>query len=382
MSKPTTVASVTKAAAAQPREDFHVHAPGRVNLIGEHTDYNDGYVLPMAIERGITATVRRRDDGQIVLRSDADAAVAALDPATLRPGRTDWARYPAGVIAGYRDLGWTIPGFEARYTADLPLGGGLSSSAALEVVTATAIEALCARSLEPTDRALLCQRAEHEFAGVPCGIMDQFAVTCARAGHALLLDCRSHAVRHVRFAEPEVAVLVIDSGVQRRLADGAYARRRAECESAARLLGRSSLRDVTEDDWLRLRATLPEPERARAAHVLSENARALALAAALERRDWPAAGALLRAGHASLAGDFEVSCRELDLLCEIAGTLPGVHGCRMTGGGFGGCAVALVETARTDEIMSGFHDRYRAATGIDAAMFVTRAAGGPTVEPL
>jgi galactokinase len=361
---------------------FEVRAPGRVNLIGEHTDYNDGFVLPMAIERGLRLAVRRRNDRLVVLRSDREAAVDTIDlEAALVPGRKDWTAYPAGVVAGFQELGWRIPGFEAVVSGDLPAGGGLSSSAALEVATATAIETLCGRSLPPAAKALLCQRAENVFAGVPCGIMDQFAVTCGRAGHALLLDCRSREIRHVPIHDDAIRVLVADSGVKHSLGDGAYGVRRAQCASAAALLGCGSLRDVTPEIWRTRGAALPDVERRRATHVLSENDRTLAFVAAVEAADWPRAGRLIRESHASLARDYEVSCRELDLLVAAAADLPGVHGCRMTGGGFGGCVVALVAADRAADVMAELRRRYRDATGIDAGMFVTRAADGPCVTP-
>jgi galactokinase len=360
---------------------FRVTAPGRVNLIGEHTDYNDGFVLPIAIERGISMTVRRRPDRLAVLRTDRDASEARFDLAVrLVPGRRDWSAYPAGVLAGCQRLGWEIPGFEASISADLPAGAGLSSSAALEVATATAVEALCGRSLPPEAKAAVCQQAEHQFAGVPCGIMDQFAVTMGRAGHAILLDCRSREIRHVPLDDRRAAVLVIDSGVKHRLADGHYAARRAECESAARLLSVGSLRDVAAAELASRGRALPAVERARAAHVITENARTLAFAAAAARGDWPAAGRLMFESHASLAGDYEVSCPELDLIVGIAARLPGVHGCRMTGGGFGGCAVALIDPAHAAAIMEAVGGRYRDETGIEPVMFVTRAAGGPRIH--
>jgi galactokinase len=369
----------SQAGSRPPR--FEVWAPGRVNLIGEHTDYNDGFVLPMAIDRGLRLTVEPRDDRMAVLRSDRETAVETIDlGGPLVPGRRGWSAYPAGVIAGYQQLGWEIPGFEASVSGDLPAGGGLSSSAALEVATAIAVERLCGRSLPPEERALLCQRAEHAFAGVPCGIMDQFAVTCSRANHALLLDCRSRQIRHVPLDDGGVCVLVVNSSVKHSLADGAYATRRAQCASAAALLGCESLRDVSADAWRAGAAGLPDIERRRATHVLSENERTLDFVAALERGDWSRAGRLMRESHASLARDYEVSCRELDLLVDAATALPGVFGCRMTGGGFGGCAVALVAAERAADIMAELARSYRAATGIDAGMFVTRAGAGAGVQ--
>jgi len=362
--------------------DFVAWAPGRVNLIGEHTDYNDGFVLPMAIDRGLRLAVRRRADRRAVLRSEREDGAATIDlEGPIVPGRAGWAAYPEGVIAGYAALGWHIPGFEAVVSGDLPPGSGLSSSAALEVVTATAIETLCDRALPATERALLCQRAEHAFAGVPCGIMDQFAVCHGRAGQALLIDCRSLAIRHVPLDDVAIRVLVVNSGVKHALASGEYAARRAQCDSAAALLGSPSLRDVTPEVWRARAGDLPDTERRRATHVLTENARTLAFVAALERSDWSAAGSLMCESHASLAGDYEVSCPELDALVAAAAAVPGVHGCRMTGGGFGGCAVALVDAGRAEAAMTAIADGYRAVTGIEPQMFLTRAGGGPVVRP-
>ena len=359
---------------------FVVRAPGRVNLIGEHTDYNDGFVLPMAIERELRLAVHRRSDRLGILRSARDPAIATL-PLTdrLTPGDRSWAAYAAGVIAGYQDLGWTIPGFDAAVSGDLPAGGGLSSSAALTVAVATAVETLCERSLPPAQKALLCQQAEHLFAGVPCGIMDPFAVSFGRAGHALLLDCRSQHIRHVPVADECIRVLVVNSGVKHSLADGAYAARREECGSAARRLGVTALRDVTAEAWRRRSADLPDRERRRAAHVLSEIDRTLRFVTAAESRDWVQAGRLMLESHASLATDFDVSCREVDALVAAAAALPGVYGCRMTGGGFGGCVVALVSAERAEAVMEALAGDYRAATGITAEMFLSRAADGATL---
>jgi galactokinase len=361
---------------------FTVLAPGRVNLIGEHTDYNDGFVLPMAIEREVTIRVRPRRDRLALLSTDRELGTTTLDltqpfsPLTFGPG--NWLAYPAGVLAGFQQLGWEIPGFEADVSATLPAGGGLSSSAALEVATATLVETLCGRSLEPLEKALLCQAAEHAFAGVPCGIMDQMAVCCARAGHALLIDCRSLELQHV-FLPAELSVLVINSGVKHSLADGAYARRREECAAAAAGLGLASLRDLPAAGATAGLASLPLPERARARHVFYENDRVLRFTEALAKRDWPTAGRLMAESHWSLSRDYEVSCPELDQIVERAMVLPGVYGCRMTGGGFGGCAVALVDAARATEIGSLLHESYRQATGIAADWFLTRAAAGPRV---
>lgn len=362
---------------------YLVSAPGRVNLIGEHTDYNDGLVLPMAIGKSVTMALQRRGDRWGVMRTDCEGGEVRLDLRhPLVAGRRDWSCYPAGVLAGYQALGWEIPGFELDITTTLPPGGGLSSSAAVEVAMAAVIETLCGRTLPLAQKALLCQRAEHTFAGVPCGIMDQFAVTFGKAGHALLLDCRSREMRYIPVRSEAVRVLVVNSGVKHHLADGGYARRRAQCGSAARLLGVASLREVSPAAWKEKNATLPDLERRRARHVITEHARTLAFVAALEKSDWKAAGAAMYGSHESLRGDFGVSCRELDLLVEISRQMPGVHGCRMTGGGFGGCVVALIQPALAATIQQQFRDRYLAATGMDAPMFVTGAGDGPSVTAM
>ncbi len=363
-----------------PRHEFTVVSPGRVNLIGEHTDYNDGFVLPLAIDRGLRMDVCRRLDDRAVLSSDRGGPSVEIELGLpITAGRGDWGRYVAGVLAGYQRLGWAIPGFAARITADLPTGGGLSSSAALEAGIATVVETLCGRTVDPVAKALLCQRAEHEFAGVPCGIMDQFAVTLARHGHALFIDCRSREVAHVPLGT-SIAVLVIDSGVKHALGDGGYAARRHECETAARLLARPALRDVSGMEWPSLAPTLPEPERRRARHVVTENDRVHAFAAAARAGDWPTAGRLMRKSHASLRDDFEVSCPELDRICDAVGRIAGVFGCRMTGGGFGGCAVALIDDSRASDVEAAARAACTTALGHEPDLFLTAAAAGTRVE--
>ena len=358
---------------------FAASAPGRVNLIGEHTDYNDGFVLPMAIERHVTIHVRPRGDRLAVLRTQRDRRPVTLDlTATFAPVRRSWSNYVRGVIEGYRRIGFVIPGFDADISATLPAGAGLSSSAALEVAMATVVETLCGQSLTRLEKALLCQQAEHEFAGVPCGIMDQFAVCCGEAGHALQLDCRSREVVAVPI-DAAVRVLVFDSGVKHSLADGEYANRRAECASAAGWLGVGSLRDVTAADLGAAAGRLPTTELARARHVVGEIARVPAFVGALTAGDWDRAGRLMGESHRSLSVDYGVSCPELDRIVELSAGVPGIIGCRMTGGGFGGCAVALVEADGAEATGRRLHAAYRDATGIDAAWFLTAAAGGPAV---
>ena len=364
-------------------QGFVVTAPGRINLIGEHTDYNDGLVLPMAIDRHVSIRVTPRADRLAVWSSARESEVVTFDlSSAISRDVRGWAAYPAGVIAGFQKLGWEIPGFDAAVSADLPAGGGLSSSAALEVATATVLEVLGGISLPLPVKALLCQQAEHEYAGVPCGIMDQFAVTLARAGHALLLDCRDQSVRYVPMDGQAVSILVINSGVKHALVDGEYARRRAQCAHAACLLGVSSLRDITSADLLSRGGVLPELERKRVKHVTSEHDRTLTFVSALERADWKSAGEAMFASHESLRADYEVSCPELNALVDISRTIPGVYGCRMTGGGFGGCVIALVASDKLESAAASFRQAYLARTKIDPVMFVTRPAGGPAVTKI
>ena len=356
-----------------------VAAPGRVNLIGEHTDYNDGFVLPIAIDRRVVIAADRSAAPIARVCSTADPAPARFAvEAGVGPGEPHWSNYVRGVVAGCCAAGLEPGGFDALVHADLPVGGGLSSSAALEVATAILLEALAGRPLEPVRRALLCQRAEHDHAGVPCGLMDQFIVNMARPGHAMLLDCRSRRPRHVPMGSDDVAVLIVDCGVRHELAEGTYARRRSECEEAARLLGVASLRDATiaalDAASDRLGPTLDR----RARHVVTENDRTRRAADAIAASDWQAFGQLMHESHASLRDLYEVSCAELDLLVQLAGQGPAgaVYGARMTGGGFGGCTVNLVGAGHVDATRRYIREAYRAQTNIEAAMFVTRPVGG------
>jgi galactokinase len=307
----------------------HAFAPGRVNVIGDHTDHTGGWVLPMAIDLGTTITGERGGD-VVELRSDAedDLAVVALDvedPARVSP---PWARYVAGVVAELRPAS----GLRGSVSTTLPVGAGLSSSAALEVAVGLAL----GFGGSPVELATACQRAEQRASGVPCGLMDQLASVAGVDGSLLLLDCRSLEVTPVPLPD-DVAVLGVHSGVERTLAGSAYADRRADCEAAERLVG--PLRDASVADV----DGLPEPLRRRARHVVTENARVLAFVDALAAGDLAEAGRLLGESHRSLRDDFEVSTPVVDALVERVAATPGVHGARMTGGGFGGVVVALAE---------------------------------------
>jgi galactokinase len=307
-------------------------APGRVNLIGEHTDYNGGYVLPCAIDRR-TAVALGRGDGPLYS--------ADFDDARPRAGEREgaWVDYPRGVVWALAQAGLAVPAFQAAFAGDVPQGAGLSSSAAIEAATVLALDALGALGLPRTAMAQLCQRAENQFVGVRSGIMDQYAALLCQAGHALLVDCRSLASEAVPLdlAGAGLSLLVCDTGVKRGLAATGYNDRRATCERAAARLGVPTLRDATEADLARLSGD----ELLRARHVVTENARVLAAVTALRQRDFATFGQLMYASHASLRDDYAVSTPELDAVVTTA-RAAGAVGARLTGAGFGGCAIALV----------------------------------------
>jgi galactokinase len=345
--------------AAYGREPAGVwHAPGRVNLIGEHTDYNDGFVLPFAVPWGVTAAVGPRDDDVVELRS----LQAPGEGVTLRDldDAKGWARYPAGVIWALRGAGHPVKGADILVDGDVPRGAGLSSSAAIEVAVALALRDLYALPLEKIELALLSQRAENDFVGMPCGIMDQAAAALSREGHALFLDCRSLATRAIPLdlAAEGLQIMIIDTGVHHELADGQYAQRRQDCENAARHLGVKALRDVT--DLAAALARLTGDERRRTQHVVTEDHRVEALIGLLRAGAIREIGALLNASHLSLRDQFEVSCAELDVAVEAA-IRGGARGARMTGGGFGGSAIALVADDRAeavrDEVTRAYEER-------------------------
>jgi galactokinase len=322
------------------------HAPGRVNLIGEHTDYNEGFVLPFALSRGTLAVAGRRGDGRLELHSRQVPGGGVTVPAgVLAPGAvTGWAAYPAGVVWAMRAAGHPVGGVSMVFDSDLPRGAGLSSSAALECAVALALTDLHDLAVPRSELVTIAQRAENDFVGVPCGIMDQSASLLCQEGHALLLDCRTSESAEVPFdpAAAGLELLVIDTGARRELADGDYASRRGECEQAARALGVRSLRDVTDVTEL---SRLADPVlRRRARHVVTENQRVIETAALLRAGRLGQAGALLAASHASLRDDFEISWPEADVTVTAAAGA-GALGARMIGGGFGGSVIALVRAA-------------------------------------
>ena len=361
-----------------------VAAPGRVNVIGEHTDYNDGFVLPMAIERyAIMAADIAIVPGKTTIYDTQFKETAVIDVSgPVTKGEPKWSNYIRGVLAGFQDRGQKIPALEVAFLSTVPLGGGLSSSAALEVCTATLMEAATGRQIDPVEKALLAQKAEHDFAGVPCGIMDQFISALGREGHLLLLDCRTHETQLVPMSDPSVELLVVNTNVKHELGSGEYAKRRAECESAAKILGVASLRDATADQLEKAKGKMNEVVYRRARHVIGEIERTVRAAERIRAANWTDVGRFMYASHASLRDDYAVSCQELDVIVKIAqdiGVEGGVYGCRMTGGGFGGCAVALVKTEAVDAITKKMAADYQAATGIESSIFSSRPAAGATI---
>ncbi len=327
-------------------------APGRVNLIGEHTDYNLGWVLPIAIDLSTWVAARARSDRRVLVRSasvmaDAEWTLGSW-PASSHP---HWSSYVAGVESLLLRRGAHLPGYELLIESDVPVGGGLSSSAALEVSAALALAHLAGEPLATNELIDLARAAEHEFAGVPCGVMDQTISLLGKAGCALLLDCRSRTARAIPLRLGGHVFLVVDSGVRHELARSAYRERQEQCRAAVAYFRKGSpaiqsLRELSPET-VRAHAQQMNPlVFARAMHVTAENARTLAMAEALERGDLAAAGAAMNESHRSLRDDYEVSCRELDALVETLRAVPGVCGARMTGGGFGGCVLALVAESR------------------------------------
>ncbi|MFI6156851.1 galactokinase [Kitasatospora sp. NPDC051170] len=354
-------------------------APGRVNLIGEHTDYNGGFVLPIALPQTVRAQARRRPDGLLRLWSaQGKGPVRELSVAELAPGAVPgWVAYPAAVVWALREAGYEVGGADLRLDSDVPSGAGLSSSAALECAVAAAYNDLYGLGLSAPDLALIAQRAENAFVGVPCGIMDQMASMCCREGSALYLDSRDLTGRQVPIdlTGAGLALLVIDTRVKHDLADGAYAALRAGCERAAALLGLPALRSLAPSDLPASLPRLPDELRPLVRHVVTENARVETAVAHLDTGDLTALGPVLTAGHASLRDDYRVSCPETDLAVEAAVTA-GAHGARMTGGGFGGSVIALVDAPRAPHVATAVTTAFRhAAFTPPHTLTATPAAG-------
>lgn len=380
MIHPAELRSFFSSGFGEPRAFF---APGRVNLIGEHTDYNDGFVLPMALDLGITVLGARRQDHRLHVTSRQGNQALEIDIDLQAPGTGctgTWGDYVEGIAQSLISAGYPIRGAELLVASDLPPGAGLSSSAALEISVGLALLSLNGLPVDHTRLALAGQSAEHRWVGTRCGIMDQLASARASRGSALLIDCRSLEVRDVPVTDASLGFLVADTRVKHSLASSAYNRRREECEESVIRLRDvlphiRALRDVSLDDFASHGHLLPDPLFRRARHVVSENDRVKKVVELLPEKRFDAIGKLLLESHRSLQLDYEVSCRELDVLVDAAMQQKGVFGARMTGGGFGGSIVCLVEMAALDEIKSALSQAFLQNFGIEPGFVVT--TGGP-----
>lgn len=361
------------------KASFAAAAPGRVNLIGEHIDYCDGFVLPLAIERYIVVAAALNGRNEIRLRSgNQPEAIISLDE-KMTLAEPKWSNYARGVIHGFQERGHTIPGFDAYFVSSVPSGGGLSSSAALECAVATLLEGILDTTLATKEKALLAQKAEHDFAGVPCGIMDQFASAFGRKDQLILIDCQNGEPELVPFNNPDLEIIVANTCVTHDLSDGGYAARRKDTEDGLAAVGKSSWREVTLADVEAAKEKMGDRVYRRSRHVVGEIARTTTAAECFKINDYSSIGQLMKDSHDSLRDDFEVSCPELDLMVKIAediGLEGGVLGSRMTGGGFGGSTVTLCQKDKAQEIAALMHEKYLAETQITPEIFATRPALG------
>jgi galactokinase len=360
----------------------HIYAaPGRVNLIGEHTDYAEGFVMPAAIDFATLAAISPRNDGKVVIYAENFSEERAFDAASLPlQGTGDWSDYPLGVMRILQGEGYTIPALSLSLWGDVPLGSGLSSSAAVEVATATAVTALMGVTIAGPKLARLCQRAENEFVGANCGIMDQFISANGAEDNALLLDCRDLSFKLAPIPH-DVALVIANTMVKHSVAGSGYTTRRAQVEEACRILATHRpeikfLRDATVEDLEKWGHEIDPEALKRARHVITENNRTVAAAHALIANDMPTLGRLMHEAHISYSKDFEASCVEADTMVDLAQDLPGLIGARLTGGGFGGCTINLVEKDKAPAFAAALKDRYKQATGIDPEIHICHASDG------
>ncbi|XP_070579875.1 galactokinase-like [Ptychodera flava] len=352
-------------------------APGRVNLIGEHTDYNDGFVFPMALPMVTVVVGNKTSSGVCRVMTTADnvdeprAVEFPLpsDASPLQPGKPSWSNYVKGVIAKFKG---ELVSFDAVIATSVPIGGGVSSSASVEVATYTFLEVLTGNTTGLKEKALACQKAEHDFAGMPCGIMDQFISTMGKEGHALLIDCRSMESKLVPLSDPSLVILVINSNVRHELTGSEYPTRRRQCYEAAEMLGKKSLRTATMQELNSIKGKLDEEIYRRARHVIGEIERTEEASAVLQSGDYRKFGELMVQSHQSLRDDYEVSCPELDELVDAAMQVDGVFGSRMTGGGFGGCTVTLLKKDAVPKVVEHVKAKYSGT----ATFYVTSASDG------
>lgn len=358
-------------------------APGRVNLIGEHTDYNDGFVLPMAIDKEIIMLAQLRNDKEVRAYSldyNNEVIFSLVDLEFEQENM--WVNYLKGVMDEYQKLDYYLQGVNLIFTGNIPRGSGLSSSAALEVVTAYMLATLNNLDIKPVEMALLCQRAENEFVGVNCGIMDQYISRLGKEGHALMIDCRSNEYELVPFTSNDYRILICNSRVERGLVDSEYNKRRKECEKAIEYFASKvdhrvkALRDVTPEELKKYGNGLDDITYWRTKHVITENNRVLTAVVALRNKDFNTFGKLMIESHTSLRDDYQVSCKELDILVDLAMAQEGILGARMTGAGFGGCTVNLVHKDKVEEFITNVSRGYQEKTGIEPEIYVSIPADG------
>ena len=364
----------------QSEPEWVARAPGRVNLIGEHTDYNEGFVFPLAINRAVWIAGRARDDGKVFVHSaDYDTTGEfSLDEVTTPPeagSEMSWLEYLKGVAWSLKEEGYSLAGWEGVLIGDVPLGAGLSSSAALELATARAFNAVAKFDWDATKMALLAQKAENKWVGMNCGIMDQLISSAGVEGQALLIDCRSLECTSVPMPEG-VAVIVLDTSTRRGLVDSAYNERRASCEAIAEQFGVKMLRDVTSEEFEAKASSLDPVQQKRAKHVIYENERTLKAADAMRANNPELLGELFYASHVSLRDDFEVTNDALDAIVEAAQAHPACYGARMTGAGFGGCAVAIVKEDAAEDFVEKVSKAYESETGNTPAIYICNATNG------
>ena len=378
-SKSALVLSLHRQRFGEPASMFA--APGRANLIGEHTDYSEGFVMPADIDFSTVAAISLRDDSRAVMYSANFDELVEHSIAQVTAGRRDhWTDYPAGVLWSLEQEDLRFPGFNLTVAGDVPVGAGLSSSASIEVAVAMALLALSNQHLDLKRLAQVCQRAENGFVGANSGIMDQLVVCCGKADHAMMLDCRTLGFKLVEIPS-HVRVVLCNSMVKHSISGGEYNTRRAEIEEGVKILQRHNplikfLRDATMDDLLAHKTEMPDNVFRRCRHVITENQRVLDGAAAFESGDLNRFGQLMKQSHDSYRNDFEASCEECDILVELAQKQPGCYGARLTGGGFGGCTVNLVEDKDADPFVEIMREGYKRATGITAEIYLTKASDG------
>ncbi|MFO7815049.1 MAG: galactokinase [Halanaerobiales bacterium] len=363
--------------------DGFYSAPGRVNLIGEHTDYNNGFVLPMAIDKRIYAYLQLRDDKRIKLYSiDFDLFFKTATSELKYNEKNNWSNYIIGVVSELKKEGYNPQGFNMVFTGDIPIGAGLSSSAALEVVTAFGLDDLNNYKIEPVEMALISQKAENNFVGVNCGIMDQYISALGEKDNALLIDCESYEYKRVPLKDKKYEILIIDSKVERGLVDSEYNKRREQCHNVVNFFKNNvgeevqTLRDININELFRYEQKLNDLDYKRAAHVLTENRRVLKFSEYLENKEYKKAGNLMYASHLSLKEEYEVSTEELDFLVKKALELKNVLGARMTGAGFGGCTVNLIKSSDKDQIIESLKQSYLNEYNKEPDFYYSRPAKG------